>query len=154
MQCRRWHLAWQVPKSASARCDEVVSGSRASEDVAFNAGAEIAEKTIGRIVGSSGLVYELRCRISRSFPRSGRHRAVYACRRTALFGAGGLSWKVYHEASAGPPSVSKVEPADWRGVRLENLLGTTPAVEVRQGGREIELPGRSAAILSVSGVYY
>jgi hypothetical protein len=49
-------------------------------------------------------------------------------------------------AYAAPPSVSKVEPADWRGVRLENLLGATPAVEVRQGGLENELPGRSAAI--------
>ena len=49
-------------------------------------------------------------------------------------------------AYAAPPSVSKVEPADWRGVRLENLLGATPAVEVRQSGLENELPGRSAAI--------
>ena len=32
------------------------------------------------------------------------------------------------------------------GTRLENLLGTTPAVEARQGALEIELPPRSAAI--------
>ena len=32
------------------------------------------------------------------------------------------------------------------GTRLENLLGTTPAVEARQGALEIELPPHSAAI--------
>ena len=32
------------------------------------------------------------------------------------------------------------------GTRLENLLGTTPAVEARQGALEIELLPHSAAI--------
>ena len=32
------------------------------------------------------------------------------------------------------------------GTRMENLLGTTPAVEARQGALEIELPPHSAAI--------
>jgi len=32
------------------------------------------------------------------------------------------------------------------GTRMENLLGTTPAVEARQGALQIELPPHSAAI--------
>ena len=39
------------------------------------------------------------------------------------------------------------------GARLENLLGTTPAVEVRQGARR-SIAGPLRCDLSLSGVYY